>query len=63
MKGSRSVSKSEQHNKPFEGPITGMERSLPFITFSNMDKMISMPEVKCHVNTGLASSSKEIGNK
>ena len=63
LKGSGSISKSERHNKPFKGPVTGTERSLPFIAFSDMDKTISVPEVKCRVNMGLASSSKEIGNK
>jgi hypothetical protein len=37
LKSSWSIGKSERHDTPFEGAVSGSERCFPFVTFSDMD--------------------------
>jgi hypothetical protein len=37
LKCSRSIGKSERHDTPFEGAVSGSECCFPFVTFSDMD--------------------------
>ena len=45
LKSCRGVSQAERHDIPFKGPISRAERSLPFITFCNVDQMVRVAEI------------------
>ena len=40
-----------------------MEGCLPFITFCNVDKMISMTEIKGHIDVGFTRRGKKVRNE
>ena len=45
LESGRCISKSKRHYVPFKGAIASPESRLPFVTFSDSDQMVSMPEV------------------
>ena len=45
LKSCRGISQAERHDIPFEGPISRVEHSLPFITFCNADQMVCVAEI------------------
>ncbi|EKM75789.1 hypothetical protein AGABI1DRAFT_45772, partial [Agaricus bisporus var. burnettii JB137-S8] len=57
------IGESKRHNQPFKGTIASTESSFPFVTISNADKMIGMPEVNFGIDVSFAGRVKEIGNK
>ena len=63
LESCRSIGKSEGHNKPFKRTIVGSERSFPFITIHNTDKVIGMLEINGGIGTGFTRSGKEVGNE
>ena len=63
LEGSRCISKSKRHDKPFKRTIVSAESSLPFIAFSNMNEVISVAEVDLGVDTSLARSIEEVRNE
>ena len=46
LKSGRGIGKSEGHNTPLKRAILSAECSFPFITFTDPDKMIGMPDVR-----------------
>ena len=54
LESHQSIGKTERHDHPFKGTIACAKRSLPFITFSYLDKMVCMMEVNFGVDSGLA---------
>ena len=51
LKSGWRIGEPERHDLPFEQSVAGSECSLPLITFSNVDQMISMLEVDFGVNS------------
>ena len=47
------IGKSEWHDEPLKGTIMHPECGLPFVPFSNANKMVSMAEVKLGIDPGL----------
>ena len=60
LEGCRSIGETKRHDEPLKGTIASMESGLPFITFSNADKVISMSEIKGSIDTCFASSIEEV---
>ena len=65
MEGGGCIGKSERHDKPFKQAVVSVEGSpsLPFVTFSDVYKVISMSEVKFGVELGLPGSVQKIRNQ
>jgi hypothetical protein len=63
LEGGGCIGKSERHDKPFKRAVMSEEGSLPFITFSNVYKVISMSEVNFGVESGFPGSVQEIRNQ
>ena len=63
MESGRCIRKTKWHNKPFKRTIASSESSLPFVTFGNADKMISVSEIKGSIDTSFASCIEEVGNE
>src|SRR5271155_5285655 len=57
LEGSRCISETKRHNKPFERTVTGVEGGFPFITFGNADQGVRMAEVE----SGICASSTSSG--
>ena len=47
----RCISQTKGHDMPFKRAIASTESGLPFVTFSYVDQVISMSEVKGSVDT------------
>ena len=45
---------------PLEGTIAGMEGSLPFISFMDLDKVVCMPEISLREKSGLMRAVQEV---
>jgi len=45
LKGYRSIGKTERHYRPFKQSITCSKSSLPFITISNVNQIVSMAKI------------------
>ena len=60
LEGGGCIGKSERHDKPFKRAIASAEGSFPFITFSNVYKVISMSEINFGVELGLPKHIQEI---
>jgi hypothetical protein len=60
LKSSRSIHKSERHDTPFEGAVSGLKRCLPFVTFSDTDWMIGMSEVNLGIHLRFAPTFEEV---
>src|SRR5271163_2004620 len=56
LEGSRCISETKRHNKPFERTVTGMEGSFPLVTFGNADQVICMAEVQSGMCVSSTSS-------
>ena len=39
-----------------------LEINLPFVTLSDLDQMVGMPEVDLQIDFGLVQAVKEVGN-
>ena len=50
------ICKSEGHDEPFKRSVAGVEGSFPFITFSNVDKVVGMLEIDLGVDLSLSGS-------
>ena len=53
LKARRCIGKSEWHNKPLKGTIASTKSSLPFITRSNLNEMVSMLKINLGKNLAL----------
>ena len=53
LKARRCIGKSEWHDKSFEGTIASTKSSLPFITQSNLNKMVGMLKINLCKKTWL----------
>ena len=47
---------------PFEGAIASPESCLPFVTLSDLDQIVGVPEVDFQIDFGLAWAVKEVSN-
>ena len=56
LKTKRGIGKSEWHDKPLEGTIASMKRSLPFITQSNLNEMVGMLKINLGKKLGFRRS-------
>jgi len=63
LERSRSIGKSERHNKPFIGAIVSVEGSFPFITRSDADQMVCMSEIDLGIDGRVAGTIKEVGDE
>ena len=48
------IGESERHYMSFKGAIASLESHLPFVTLSDSDQMVGMPEVNFQIDFGLA---------
>ena len=62
LESSRSIGKTEGHNTPLEGTITGTEGSLPFVPFVDLDKVVCVPEIDLCKKSGLTRAIQEVGD-
>ena len=62
LESSQSIGKAKRHNTPLEGTIAGMEGSLPFVPFMDLDKMVCMPEINLGKESGLSRAIQEVGD-
>ena len=60
LEGGGHVHKSKRHDTPFKGAIAGAESGLPFITLSDSDQMVHIPEVDFQIDFGLVQAVKEV---
>ena len=63
LEGGRCIGEAERHDIPFKQTIAGPEGCLPFVTFSDTDKVIGMAEIDLGVDAGFAGSIQEIGDE
>jgi len=45
LKGCKSIGKTERHYRPFNQSVTYPKSSLPFITVSDVNQMVSMAKI------------------
>ena len=62
LESGRSLGKTERQNTPLEGTIAGMEGSLPFVPFMDLDKVVCMPEIDLREESGLTRAIQEVGD-
>ena len=62
LKSGRGVGKSEVHNTPLKRAISSVERGFPFVTFTDPDKVIGMPEINFGEVTSFLWTIQEIGD-
>ena len=60
VKGYQGISKSKRYNRPLKRAIASLERSFPFVTFSNSDQVISISEIYLGIDVSFARGVKEI---
>ena len=63
LESSRCVGKSKRHYTPLIRSVMGLEGSFWFVTFSNVDKVVSMLEINLGIYTGFLGSVQQISNK
>ena len=62
LKSGRGIGKSEGHNTPLKRAIASVEHGFPFVTFTDLDKMIGMPEIDFGEVTSFLWTIQEIGD-
>ena len=63
LESSRCVGKSEGHYTPLVRSITGPEGGFWFITFSDVDKVVSMSEIDLCIHMGFLRSIQQVSDK
>ena len=62
LKSGGGIGKSERHNAPLKRAIASAKCGFPFVTFSNPDKVVGMPEIDLCKVTCLLWTVKEVGD-
>ena len=63
LKSGRSIGKAFRNNPEFEGPIARTKRRLRFVTRSDPEEMVCVPEIKFCIDASLPGSIEEIGDE
>ena len=59
----RCVGKSKRHYTPLIRSVVGLEGGFWFITFSDVDKVVSLPEINFGIHTGFPGSIQQVSDK
>ena len=62
LKSCWCISQTEGHNTPFKSAIVGVEGGFPFITFTDLNKVVGMLQVDFGIYRGLLWAVKEVGD-
>ena len=62
LKGGWRIGESERHYTPFKRAIASLECSFPFVTFTDLDKMVGMSEVNVGEQLCFMWTVQEIGD-
>ena len=62
LKGYWCISQTEGHKTPFEGAIAGAEGGVPFITFTDSNKVVDVLQVDFGIHRGLSWAVEEVGD-
>ena len=63
LKSCWGVGEAKWHNLSFKGSIVYVESSFSFVSFSNMNKMVSVSEVEDCIDSSFSGSLKKVGNQ
>ena len=63
LESGRCIGKSKGHYTPLVRSVVGPEGSFWFVTFGNVDKVVSMSEIDLGVHTGIPGSVQQVSNK
>ena len=62
MKSCWCISQTEGHNTPFKRAVAGAEGGFPFVTFTNLNKVVGVLQVNFGIHGGLSRAVKEVGD-
>ena len=63
LESGRCIGKSEGHYTPLIRSVMGLEGSYWFVTFGNVDEVVSVSEIDLCIHMGFPRSVQQVSNK